>query len=182
MPLQHVSPNEIFSCSLGVDPQVKVTYHPRTKKSRTQSGMLSWGTTTIASHQKITIKNNRGAAIPRLLVREQIPISRDDRLKVTLIDPASIEFPNRNTISAATSKGDKTLQIPKAVKLAEGITVQWKVNDDQDAEADNKNTDGVDGAREGILEWICEVGPGKSTDLNLAWEVTAPSSLNWGPK
>jgi hypothetical protein len=144
--------------------------------------MLSWGTTTTASHQKITIKNNRGAVIPRLLVREQIPVPRDERLKVTLIEPASIEFPNRNAISGGTSRGDKTLNIPKAVKLSEGIVVQWKVNDDEDADADTKSTAGVDGVREGILEWICQIDPGKSTDLNLAWEVQAPANLNWGPK
>ncbi|CAG8784140.1 435_t:CDS:2, partial [Acaulospora colombiana] len=29
--IDHVSPGESFHCSLGVDPQVKLTYHPRTK-------------------------------------------------------------------------------------------------------------------------------------------------------
>ncbi|KIM32688.1 hypothetical protein M408DRAFT_185309 [Serendipita vermifera MAFF 305830] len=180
--IEHVSPNETFNCSLGVDPQVKVTYHPRTKKSRLQGGLLSTRTTTTASHQKITVKNNRGTAIPRLLVREQVPVSHDERLKVTLIDPASIEFPNRNTISAGSFKPDKAAGVLKPVRLSKGVTVRWKVNDDEDAEGEADGTAGADGAREGILEWICEIGSGQSTDLNLAWEVTAPSGLNWGPQ
>ena len=181
--IQHVSPNETFNCSLGVDPQIKVTYHPRTKKTRSQGGLLSSRTVTTASHQKITIKNNRGTAIPRLLVREQVPVSHDERLKVTLIEPASIEFPNRNTISAKmSSKGDKSVSIPNPVKISKGVSVRWKVNDDEDAEGEAESTAGTDGAREGILEWICEVGSGQSTDLNLAWDVTAPSGLNWGPQ
>ena len=159
-----------------------MTYHPRTKKSRSQSALLSGGTTTLASYQKITIRNNRGSTIPRLLVREQIPVSRDERLKVNLIEPASIEHPNRSTIGGTTSKGERSQYIPKPVRLANGVTVQWKVNDDEDAEGDTKSTAGMDGAREGMLEWICEIGSGKSTELNLAWEVIAPSSLNWGPK
>ncbi|KIM19584.1 hypothetical protein M408DRAFT_334339 [Serendipita vermifera MAFF 305830] len=180
--IEHVSPNETFNCSLGVDPQIKVTYHPRTKKSRLQGGLLSTRTTTTASHQKITIKNNRSAAIPRLLVREQIPVSHDERLKVTLIDPANIEFPNRNTISAGSFKGDKVAGVLKPVKLSKGVSVRWKVNDDDEPEGDADSTAGVDGAREGMIEWICEIGSGQSTDLNLAWDVTAPSGLNWGPQ
>jgi uncharacterized protein (TIGR02231 family) len=180
--MQHVSPNETFNCSLGVDPQIKVTYHPRTKKTRSQGGLLSSRTITTASHQKITIKNNRGSTIPRLLVREQIPVSNDERLKVTLIEPASIEFPNRNTISATSSKNDKALSVLKPVKLSKTVSVRWKLNDDDDAEAEAESTAGADGAREGILEWICEIGSGQSTDLNLAWDVVAPSGLNWGPQ
>ncbi|KIM19585.1 hypothetical protein M408DRAFT_31098 [Serendipita vermifera MAFF 305830] len=180
--IEHVSPNETFNCSLGVDPQVKVTYHSRTKKSRLQGGLLSTRTTTTASHQKITVKNNRGAVIPRLLVREQVPVSHDERLKVTLIDPASIEFPNRNTISAGSFKPDKAAGVLKPVKLSKGVSVRWKVNDDEDGEGEADSTAGADGAREGMIEWICEIGSGQSTDLNLAWEVTAPSGLNWGPQ
>ena len=109
-------------------------------------------------------------------------MSHDERLKVTLIDPASIEFPNRNTISAGTSKNEKSVSIPKPVKVSKGVSVRWKVNDDDDAEGEAESTAGADGAREGILEWVCEIASGQSTDLNLAWDVTAPSGLNWGPQ
>jgi hypothetical protein len=115
-------------------------------------------------------------------MREQIPVSNEERLKVTLIEPASIEFPNRNTIGASSSKNDKALSVLKPVKLSKTVSVRWKVNDDDDAEAEAESTAGADGAREGILEWICEIGSGQSTDLNLAWEVVAPAGLNWGPQ
>jgi hypothetical protein len=41
---------------------------------------------------------------------------------------------------------------------------------------------GADGAREGMLEWICEISNGQSVELTLAWEVSSPSGLNWGPQ
>ena len=164
-----------------MDPQIKVTYHPRTKKTRSQGGLLTTRTISTASHQKITIKNNRSTTIPRLLVREQIPVSRDERLKVTLIEPAAIEFPNRSTTAATSLKGDKILSVLRPVKLSNGVSVRWKVNDDED-EAEAEGTAGADGAREGMLEWICEIGSGQSTELNLAWDVTAPAALNWGPQ
>jgi uncharacterized protein (TIGR02231 family) len=101
--IQKVSPNESFDCFLGVDPQVKVTYHPVTKKTRSQGGLLSASTVRMSSLQKITIKNVRSAPIRRLLLREQIPVSSDQRLKVALVEPADLDFAGRNTISASTS-------------------------------------------------------------------------------
>ena len=146
-----------------------------TKKSRSQGRLLSASTVTTSSLQKITIKNVRSAPIRRLLVREQIPVSSDQRLKVVLVEPADLDFAGRNTISASTSS---TSEKPKELKIGKGVTVRWKVSE---AElADESSIPGADGAREGILEWVCELDAGQSTDLTLAWDVTAPSGLNWG--
>jgi hypothetical protein len=155
-----------------------VTYHPRTKKSRSQGGLLVSRTLTTAYHQKVTLKNTRGTAIKRLLVRDQIPISSDQRLKVSIIEPAGIEFPGRNTIISGGS-GDK-VSIPKELQIAKGVSIRWKVGDDEVSDA--ASTLGADGAREGILEWVCDIGAGQTTDLNLTWDVTAPAGLNWGPQ
>lgn len=190
--IEHVSPNESFSCSLGVDPQVKVTYHPRTKKTRSQGGLLSSKTTTTAYHQKMTIKNTRSAPVKRLLVRDQVPVSGDQRIKVTLLDPSNIEFAGRNTISAATNAGntsssltiggEKGLQIPKEVQIGRGVSVRWKVSDDELTSDAASGVLGLDGAREGMIEWVCELGAGQTTDVTLSWEVTAPLGMNWGPQ
>jgi hypothetical protein len=156
-----------------------VTYHPRTKKSRSQGGLLVSRTLTTAYHQKVTLKNTRGTAINRLLVRDQIPISSDQRLKVSIIEPAGLEFSGRNTITSGAS-GDNKVSIPKELQIAKGVGVRWKVGDDE--VSDTASTLGADGAREGILEWVCDIGAVQTTDLNLAWEVTAPTGLNWGPQ
>lgn len=156
---------------------MKVTYHPRTKKSRSQGGLLVGRTITTAFLQKITVKNTRSTPIRRLLVRDQIPVSSDQRLKVTLIDPSSLDFPGRNTIVSGGSA--EKVSIPREVAIGKGVSVRWKVGDD---EPDNASTLGADGAREGILEWICEIPAGGSTDLSLAWDVNAQAGLNWGPQ
>lgn len=163
---------------MGVDPQVKVTYHPRTKKSRSQGGLLVSRTVTTAFHQKVTVKNTRGTPINRLLVRDQIPISSDQRLKVSIIEPSGLEFPGRNTITSGGS-GEK-ITLPKELKIAKGVSVRWKVGDDE--VSDTASTLGADGAREGILEWVCDIDAGKTTELNLAWDVNTPTGLNWGPQ
>jgi uncharacterized protein (TIGR02231 family) len=168
--IQNVSPSESFDCSLGVDPQVKVTYHLVTKKTRFQGGLLSASTVTTSSLQKITTKNVRNALIHRLLVQEQIPVSSDQRLKVALVEPADLDFAGRNTINASTSSNSEK---PKELRIGKGVSVRWKVSE---AElADESSTPGADGAREGILEWVYELSAGQSRDLMLAWDVTAPS-------
>ncbi|CAG8709853.1 9308_t:CDS:2, partial [Acaulospora colombiana] len=179
--IDHVSPGETFHCSLGVDPQVKLTYHPRTKKARSQGGLLTTRTTSFAYHQKITIKNTRTTTIKRLVVRDQIPVSGDQRIKVALVEPSQIEFAGRNTIGGSTggslsklsSAGEK-LMIPKETKISKSVSVRWKVADEDELAAEGLDSTsglaGADGAREGMLEWICEISNGQSVDLTLAWE------------
>lgn len=175
-----MSPNESFNCSLGVDPQLKVTYHPRSKKTRSQGGLLQSRTITTAYHQKVTIKNTRSATIKRLLVRDQIPVSSDQRIKVALVEPANLEFPDRPNASSGGTLTEKALKVPKETPISKNVSVRWKVSEQE--EADSSSTPGSDGAREGMLEWVCEIGAGQSTDLTLAWDVTAPSGTNWGPQ
>ncbi|KAG8812303.1 hypothetical protein FRC19_003210 [Serendipita sp. 401] len=191
--IDQVSPSEIFHISLGVDSQVKVTYHPRTKKTRTQGGLLSSRNVITNYHQKVTVKNTRSAPIKKLVVRDQLPVSGDQRIKVALLEPASLEFGGRNTISGSgtgkTKVKEKNLNVPKEVQVSKGVVVRWKVNEDEEAaaaatpdDASENGTQGLDGVREGMIEWVCEIGAGQNVDVMLAWEVTAPVGLNWGPQ
>ncbi|KAG8829484.1 hypothetical protein FRC17_006502 [Serendipita sp. 399] len=193
--IDQVSPNEIFHISLGVDSQVKVTYHPRTKKTRTQGGILTGRSVITSLYQKVSVKNTRSAPIKKLVIRDQVPVSGDQRIKVSLVEPASLEFGGRNTISASgTSKikgKDKSVNIPKEIQISKGIIVRWKVNEDKENDdaatvvSDNASEiglAGLDGAREGMIEWVCEIPAGQSVDVMLAWEVIAPVGLNWGPQ
>jgi hypothetical protein len=127
-------------------------------------------------------------------VLDQIPISGDQRINVSLIEPAQLEFGGRSTIGASSNTliksyisgvGEK-LAFPPEAKIAKGVSVRWKVVDEDDMETgsmkETSGPPGLDGAREGMLEWICEIPNGKSVDLSLVWEVSAPSLLNWGPR
>jgi hypothetical protein len=74
-----VSPGEEFTCSLGVDPAVKVEYKPP-HKYREQGGLLSKTVTTI--HKQVTeMKNSRSDTI-KVLVKDQLPISMEEKIKV----------------------------------------------------------------------------------------------------
>lgn len=84
--IKSYSPQEEFSCSLGVDPGVRITYKP-VKKYKTQTGMLSkYSLTTF--EQVIEVKNTTANSI-KILVKDSIPLSNDEKIQVKLIEPVT---------------------------------------------------------------------------------------------
>jgi hypothetical protein len=121
---------------------------------RTQGGLLTTRATVVINHQKITIKNTRTSTINRLRVLDQIPVSGDQRIKVSLIEPTQLEFSGRSTIgnsantlikSYVSGVGEK-LAFPPEAKIAKGVSVRWKVADEDDPEtASMEGTSGPPG-------------------------------------
>ncbi|EJD47245.1 hypothetical protein AURDEDRAFT_113507, partial [Auricularia subglabra TFB-10046 SS5] len=157
--IPNVSPQEHFFTSLGVDNAVRVTYHPQQKKTKQPTGSLfaSSKTSTTSFAQRISIKNTRRAAVPRLVVRDGVPNSTDARIKVNVVEPK--ELPTGGPTSAG------------GVVVKEGIRARWAQKND------DKPIDGDTG--DGRLEWICSIPAGGDVDLNLAWEVSAPAGVQW---
>lgn len=66
--------------------------------------------------------------------------------------------------------------------LKDNVQVRWAKADgsSQDESEEDVSAGDLDaqGAR-GLFEWVCEVGPGKSVDVTLAWEVVAPIGTEW---
>jgi hypothetical protein len=176
---QHVSPQESFTASLGVDPAVRVTYHPQSKKSKTTGGgVLSTKHTLTSFEQGITIKNTRLTQLHRLLVKDQIPVSNDARIKVALVEPKVLAGAGKSAaagVGVSASKGVRVRWVPKngennvSAKTASASSAAATANDELDAES----------AR-GMLEWVCEIEPSSNVDLVLGWEVSAPVGLDWG--
>ncbi|KAG8777766.1 hypothetical protein FRC15_011125 [Serendipita sp. 397] len=172
-------------------PKEKTSAFLQARVKNLSSYMLLPGKTNIS------VKNTRSAPIKKLIVRDQIPVSGDQRIKAVVLEPANIEFTARQTIASSANAGSSSLtvvnekgfSIPKEVQVAKGIRARWKVGDDElnqldagdDSSSANNNL-GLDGAREGMIEWVCEIPAGQNVDVTLAWEVTAPTSLNWGPQ
>ncbi|PSR82909.1 hypothetical protein BD289DRAFT_461500 [Coniella lustricola] len=84
-------PGDSFSLSLGVDPTIRVLY-PKADVKRSTSGVFSKEDSTIYT-RSITLTNTRadGGGKPiQLTVQDQIPVSEDERLKVTLLHPRGL--------------------------------------------------------------------------------------------
>ncbi|KAG8951987.1 hypothetical protein FRC04_005320 [Tulasnella sp. 424] len=157
--LPSVNPNESFSTSLGVDPAIRITYHPQQKKSKNATGgLLSSKIDVTAYVQRITIKNTRATAAAPLFIKDQIPVSEDSDLKVLLTEPRlSKERPE--------------------ITIASGTKAHWAPRDADREDEDKTANAGTE--EDGVIEWICDIPPGKTQELSLAWEVSGPAGKHW---
>jgi len=156
--LPNVSPGESFSTSLGIDPAIRVTYHPQQKKTKSNSGSMLGGKSDVTSFtQRITVKNTRSTTVSPLFIKNHIPTSENAEIKVNLLEPKII----------GTAKDRRELRV------ASGITARWAFHDSDD---DNLYG-GVE--EEGAIEWVCEIESGKTADLSLQWDVSAPAGQRW---
>ncbi len=173
--IPNVSPHESFSCSLGVDPSVRITYHPQKRNVRTQgTAILSRASkrqiTTV--NQSIRIKNTHSSTISRLIVRDQVPNSEDSQIKVTVIKPDEklIGAPSQSYSISGNGAGSSNERLCHVVQ--EGVVAQW-------AQKNEDESGGSGGARgDGVIEWICSELEAV-LDLELEYEVSVPQGLSW---
>lgn len=172
-----VSPEESFDCPLGyihftytrlytrsshfdysssVDPSIRVTYHPRSKKV-SQSGFYT-KTTNYVFSQRITIFNTKTLPIENLKIIDQAPVSEDSDIIVKLVNPA-LKLP-------VEAGGPEPKALP-SLRVASGVLAHWHGADEEGAEVDALGKDGK-------LNWVCAIPSQEKIGLVLQWEVTAP--------
>ncbi|KAJ7183536.1 hypothetical protein C8R46DRAFT_1067220 [Mycena filopes] len=144
-----VSPQESFDCPLGLDPSIRITYPPFTKKL-SQSGFYKKSATHVFT-QRITIHNTKSVAVEQLKIIDQIPSSRNAQIKVKLLQPAlALKDDTVNLKAAVLPKVDAT------VKVGSGIVACW----DGGEEVDRR------------VSWMCAVPAQGKISLSLEWTVT----------
>ena len=84
--LSSVSPGEEISCSLGIDPLVRVSFKTGDSYQSHQAGWVSKGTLSEEYNKLTSVKNTKKKAISVKIV-ESVPLSQDDRIKVHLLEP-----------------------------------------------------------------------------------------------
>ncbi|KAF8877367.1 hypothetical protein BD779DRAFT_1475255 [Infundibulicybe gibba] len=157
-----VSPQESFDCPLGLDPTIRITYHPRSKKT-THSGLYR-KTINHAYSQRITIFNTKTIPIKDLKVVDQIPVSEDSQVTVKLTSPA-LTLP----VPASENSKNSNNKVLLPVSVTKGVSAQWDG-------ADEDSVDRESLGRNGRLNWMCEVPAQEKVNLVLSWEVTASAN------
>ncbi|KAF8319062.1 hypothetical protein DL93DRAFT_2164755 [Clavulina sp. PMI_390] len=178
--LPNVSPSEHFTCSLGVDPSVRITFHPQSRVSSTTGGTglssflaaNSTKTTVTAYKQRITIKNTRASsAISRLVVQDRVPVSEDANIKVTLLQPSETALGPVTGLLAKDSSTAGSAKEPQLVdQISKDVMARWAQKEEEGS--------GSGGARgDGVIEWIV-TDLKDSVDLHLAFDVARPSDVS----
>ncbi|KAF8057091.1 hypothetical protein FPV67DRAFT_1611316 [Lyophyllum atratum] len=145
-----VSPDESFNCALGLDPSIRITYHPQTKK-QSKSGFYTKTTTHVLS-QHITVFNTKTSPIDGVRILDHIPVSEDARIQVNLINPP-LTRPSVSSGSSSVGPSSSALEgARKPVAVGKG---------DVDVDGERVGRDG-------------KVGWGK-VNLLLQWEVVVPA-------
>ncbi|KAF8999144.1 hypothetical protein BDQ17DRAFT_1361423 [Cyathus striatus] len=154
--IPYVSPRERFNCTLGVDPSIRVVYHPR-DKIRSQTGFYSKSNNHTFT-QRISLVNTKSCAVANIKVVDHIPVSEESTIAVKLLSPALSQ------IDPASEKNK--VDMSKSVEVGRGIVAQWEQDDDDDI--DKLGTDGK-------LSWVFSIPAQGKVDLMLSWEVVAPA-------
>ncbi|KAF8316905.1 hypothetical protein DL93DRAFT_2077728 [Clavulina sp. PMI_390] len=178
--MPNVLPSESFTCSLGLDRSVHITFHPESKVSTTISrkGFFSLFSksnskrTVTAYKQRITIKNTHmGTAIPRLIVQDSVPVSEDAKVKVTMSQPNGDALGPVTGVEASETESPTVKQPALEDQISKNVIARWAQKD--------KEGGGRGGARgDGVIEWVI-TDLEDSVDLHLALEVTAPADTGF---
>ncbi|KDQ13209.1 hypothetical protein BOTBODRAFT_188728 [Botryobasidium botryosum FD-172 SS1] len=150
-PVPPVSPRESFECSLGVDPSIRITFHPRTKKAA-KSGLYT-KTQTHSYSQRITVFNTRTQPVENVAVLAQVPVSQDAAITVKVSSPALPPAADQNQGGSASGSG-----APSAVRVSGAVSAAWE------------------DSREGRFKWTAKLAPQEKLMLELEWEVSAPAA------
>jgi Domain of unknown function (DUF4139) len=170
------------SCSL--DPAIKVTYHPQTKK-HSQSGLIN-KTDVYLYTQRITVHNTKNIDVSNVKLLDHIPISEDVNVNVKLISPA-LQLPGstdggstrsgKGFLLGSSKSGDKSAstsgtskKIPAPVKVSDEVMAKW---DDGNEEEENIDVGSL--GKDGKLNFVCALPAQGKTNITMQWEVTAPA-------
>ncbi|CUA69214.1 Protein F37C4,5 [Caenorhabditis elegans] [Rhizoctonia solani] len=166
--IEHVSPNESFKTSLGVDSALRVTYPPAKTLNRTatQSGfsfMTKEKQSVSAQSQRITIRNTRLASVS-VRVLDHVPVTTDARIKVNVLSPNGLDTAVAPTSSSSEGADEGKRKEQPWKDVHKGVKARWA---------------GLEAGGEGTVEWSCDIAPSEETELELSWEVYAPSEQRW---
>ncbi|CAD5219996.1 unnamed protein product [Bursaphelenchus okinawaensis] len=126
--LHTVMPDEEFRCAFGVDPSVKVECKTPTRSTE-QVGFMSKSMLSI-NQQSILIRNAKVSEKVQLFVKEPVPKSLDDKVKVAVVSP---ELKNGRTEARLTKDNQLEwccqLEPGQSKELVLKTSLEYPIND-----------------------------------------------------
>jgi uncharacterized protein (TIGR02231 family) len=165
---EDVAPGDVFSCTLGADPATRIRYVRMSKRAddagpegERRAFTDQWVATMRCS--RITVTNQHPFALRELVIHDGVPVSENEKcISVVLRRPAGLaELEQGDECEVSAKDGGREGEGKKH-------TVRW-----------SKVVDGKGGKKEGLFEWVVEVGAGEELTIDTEWDVKTPISLGW---
>ncbi|KAL2120313.1 hypothetical protein VTJ04DRAFT_4339 [Mycothermus thermophilus] len=169
--LARCSAGDTFTVALGVDPAVRVAY-PKPDVSRATTGVFSRDEHSVYT-RSITLVNTRGGPTGRpvqVTVLDQVPVSEDEKLRVSLVQPAGLVVGGRPIAAGVAARDPRDDNTPVAGSSAVATTAAQGSSSGEEwgkAWASLKKA--------GEIQWDVTLNAGKSVKLVLQYEVAFPS-------
>jgi hypothetical protein len=134
MTLPRVSPNQVFSLPLGVDPAIHVSY-PKPTVHRSTQGIFNKESAHVFT-RTVWLTNTKPTPV-EVLVMDQVPVSQDERLRIDIAHPKGLNkegdavktgqaakegASGTQSVSASTTWGKATAAMKKAGEI------NWTIN------------------------------------------------------
>ncbi|KAH9020330.1 hypothetical protein EDB84DRAFT_1622846 [Lactarius hengduanensis] len=175
-----VALGDTFHCTLGADLATRIHY-ARTSRSAdkpldaaARAFSEQWASTAFTS--RTTITNSHPFALRELVLRDAVPVSEDgERVNVVLRRPAAL---------ADLEQGEELQFGARIGEEAKEVGDEGEVRPERRAAPRRKVrwcklVDGKGGRKEGLFEWVVDVGAGEEVTIETEWDVKAPVSLKW---
>ena len=173
-----VASGDTFHCTLGADPATRIRY-TRTARpadvsaNATRAFSEQWASTEYVS--RTTITNSHPFALRALVLRDSVPVSEDgERVNVVLRSPAGLadleqgEELKVNAVGEAEEEGEEEEGETRPERSKAKRTVRWC-----------KAVLDKGGRKDGLFEWVVDIGAGEEITIETKWDVKAPVSLKW---
>ncbi|KAH9008636.1 hypothetical protein EDB83DRAFT_2531580 [Lactarius deliciosus] len=172
-----VALGDTFHCTLGADPATRIRYARTSRRAdkpldaAARAFSEQWASTAFAS--RVTITNSHPFALRELVLRDAVPVSEDgERVNVVLRRPAALaDLEQGEELEVGAEVGEEAKEVGdegEERRAAPRRKVRWC-----------KLVDGKGGRKEGLFEWVVDVGAGEEVTIETEWDVKAPVSLKW---
>ncbi|ATY66578.1 mucoidy inhibitor A [Cordyceps militaris] len=125
--LSRCSPGDVCTLNLGVDPAIKISY-AKPDVRRATTGLFSKESSEVFA--RAVVLHNTRAAVARMTVRDQVPVSEDESLRVDVVTPRGLVVDGPAVVAGAPGReeGDRDRDWGRAAaQLAKGGEVSWDV-------------------------------------------------------
>ena len=152
------SPDSVFSLSLGVDPGIQVTYAKPTVR-RATSGFFNKEDCAIFT-RVCRITNTKPTPVS-LAILDQVPVSEDERLRVSILEPKGLAKEG-DSVKVGAEISTSTVSTTSGVAAAAKGNLGW-------------GRGSVRLGKGGNVTWELKLEKGKAVKLTLEYEARIPS-------